>query len=370
MTTVLFTNGAIRLPSTLAMYMYSPFPVIVETTAWESAKLIVYCAATGRSHKETRKIYNGIAEFDLSRIAQLLVPDVTEVFEMNLSQAGEASPYVTLECSVESLEGDTFMDIEIFGVYGAMDALEPRFEKQRRRIWMNYPQTLQTWKDYDDAIKISGDYVDGSFYPDLLIPDAANMVELSLPLLFTAPALQSLKTALLSGQTADIQVSCRFGGTDSLSAKDVYDLTLVPDLTPRGEGTYLRWLHRDGTFGYWCFRNGAQRANAALHSTFYRHIEGNPAEPLNGVYHNGLVQSFSEARQVSLGTKCDSTDEYDYLCGLATSPVVERLIEGTDRWQRVSVVPGSYTRNIRRNTPSLQDFEITIELPERNTVTP
>lgn len=108
-----------------------------------------------------------------------------------------------------------------------------------------------------------------------------------------------------------------------------------------------------------------------------------------------------------------SLDEFEDLCDLATSPVVERLVvidpedTGTDvvldgnlagydstnvlvqtgtpdeveggdadtatheivnTWQRVNVAAGTFERNIRRRTPSRQDLEIIIELPERNTI--
>ena len=37
-------------------------------------------------------------------------------------------------------------------------------------------------------------------------------------------------------------------------------------------------------------------------------------------------------------------------------------------WQRVNVAGGTFARNVRRETPSRQDLEFIIELPERNTI--
>jgi hypothetical protein len=37
-------------------------------------------------------------------------------------------------------------------------------------------------------------------------------------------------------------------------------------------------------------------------------------------------------------------------------------------WELVYVAAGSLARNSRRNTPSRQDLEFVIELPERNTI--
>ena len=131
---------------------------------------------------------------------------------------------------------------------------------------------------------------------------------------------------------------------------------------------------------------------------------------------NSQKADYSEVREVVLGAVGLSREEYEDLCDLATSPLVERLIppqeevigvnavidgggaapqdtaydggeasadndtiidaeaqveaEATVKllWQRVNVAAGTFARNIRRNTPSRQDLEFVIELPERNTI--
>lgn len=371
MTTITINNGTLQMPNTYAVYMYSPFPLIVTSTSLASVNLWVSCAATGLLHQETRALHEGRAEFDLSYIARLLAPDVDGVFSRPINQDGEAAPYVELEFELEAPDGQVLTTVSLVGLYGAMDALEERFGAQRRRIWVNYPQTLQIWRDIYDEIRINGDYLEGDYYPELIdIPSALPMVEMDVPLHLNETESQTLRDALKAGNTAEVTLSCRFGGRDTLQSQDLQYLTLVPDLTPRGAGTYLRWLHRDGTFGYWCFCNGTVGISAGKYSGFQRRIEGNPSEPVNGAYRNAAKQDFTEGRQLSLGTRCETAEEYEYLCGLATSPVVERLVEVNrdDRWQRVNVLPGSYSRSLRYNTPNGQLFEITVELPERNTI--
>lgn len=372
MTTISFTSsgGSVQIPNALVIYMYSPFPVIVRSAALTSVTLTLYNQATYRGHSETRELHDGKAEFDIARTAQILAQDVDDVFRMNLSQDGEAAPYTTMEFELEAPDGAVLLTRTLFCVYGAQDQAEGRFMPQTRRFFVNYPQTLQVWKDSHDEILLSGDYITNDFYPALSLSSAAAMVEMDLMLHLGESNGTTLRKALLSGKTADITASCRFGGFDTLTAQDYYELRLVPDLAPRGTGTFLRWLHRDGTFGYWHFENGVLTTGSGVRSSFRRHIDGNPAEPVSGAYRNGAKADFSESRQIALGTKCETSEEFDYLCGLVTSPVVERLIEvnGADRWQRVNVVPGSYARNMRFDTPSIQLFELAIELPQRNTV--
>lgn len=373
MTTISFTSsgGSVQIPNALAIYMYSPFPVIVQSLVQASVTLTLYNAATGMSHSETRKLRLGKCEFDIARTAQILAPDVEYVFRMNLSQDDEAAPYTTVKLELSAQDGTVLLTHTLFCMYGAQDQAEGRFMPQTRRFFVNYPQTLQIWKDSSDEMMVTGDYIDGDFYPALsLSPIALDMVEMDLMLHLGEQGGQGLRKALMSGKTADIDASCRFGGFDTLTAQDYYRLRLVPDLAPRGTGTFLRWLHRDGTFGYWHFENGAMNTDAALRSAFNRKIKGNPAEAVDGAYRNSVKADFSEVRRVTVGTRCETSEEFDYLCGLVTSPVVERLIEvnGADRWQRVNVVPGSYARNMRFDTPSIQPFELAIELPQRNTV--
>lgn len=373
MTTISFTSsgGSVQIPNALAIYMYSPFPVIVTSLVQKSVTLTLYNAATGMSHSETRQLRLGKCEFDIARTAQILAPDVDDVFRMNLSQDDEAAPYTKVKLELSAQDGTILLTLTLFCVYGAQDQAEGRFMPQTRRFFVNYPQTLQVWKDSHDEILLSGDYITNDFSPTLsLLSSADAMVEMDLMLHLRGSGGTSLQKALLSGKTADIEASCRFGGFDTLTSQDYYELRLVPDLAPRGTGTFLRWLHRDGTFGYWHFENGAMTTGSGVRSAFRRHIDGNPAEPVSGAYRNGAKADFSESRQMALGTKCETSEEFDYLCGLVTSPVVERLIEvnGADRWQRVNVVPGSYARNMRFDTPSIQPFELAIELPQRNTV--
>lgn len=373
MTTLSFTStitGSAQMPNAIAIYMYSPFPVIVRSAELDTVTLTLTNIATGKQYSETRQLYDGKAEFDIARVAQLLAPDVDEVFRMNLSQDGESAPYSTMGLTFDTQSGENLLTLSLFALYGAQDQTEERFGKQSRRIFVNYPQTIQIWKDRLNEMIISGDYIDGDFYPALALPPTAEMVEMDLMLHLGELPGQALRAALVSGKPADVSVTCRFGGADIVSSRDYYDLKLLPDLTPRGTGAFLRWLHRDGTFGYWHFACGASTTGAASRTTFMRRIDGNPAEPVDGAYRNSVKADFIESRQISLGTRCNSLEEHDYLCGLVTSPVVERLIEvnGADRWQRVNVVPGSYTRSMRFDAPSIQPFELAIELPPRNTV--
>ena len=360
--------GTVQLPNLRAFYMFSPFPIIVKSTELSNVVLQVTCTTTGRSHSETRYLHDGAVEFDASRIALLLSQDVDEVFTMHPSQDDEACPYSALTLTLTS-GTTTLWSSLFFGVYGAMDQLEERGRNERRRLWMNYPQTIQIWRDLSGEFWIESDQ-DGDRVLNLPTLPGVPVVEMIATRHLSE--LPKMTAALSDGLVQTMTVSTLFGGRDALTDERTwYDLTLVPDLSPRDSGTFLRWLHRDGSIGYWLFKNGALQTTAAQRSTFTRNLSGNPAEPVKDQYRNSIKADFVEARQMSLGAQCADLAEYEYLCGLATSPVVERLVtvDGQDRWQRVNIVAASYSRNMKFNTPRTQSFDVTIELPARNTVT-
>lgn len=369
MTSINIGEDTISLPNTYAVYMYSPFPIIITSDVHTSVTMIVECAQTGLSHSETRRLYDSRAEFDLSRIAQILAPDVTGVFQMTEnSQEGDASPYVDLKITIES-SSETLYSLDLYALYGSLDQTESRNMNQRRRLWVNYPQTVQVWREVDTESFLL--VLDGDWYPPVNVLDGVDMIEMDLwreePRAMPAKFVESVK----AGNKTVVSPIVTFAGTDLVAGSHYYDLTLVPDLTPRGEGTYLRWLHRDGTFAYWHFRNGSDKTDAVPHISFRRHISGNPAEAESGQYRNQDLADFTESRQMTIGTAADNAEEYEYLCGLITSPVVDRLVtvDGEDRWQRVNVAAGSYSRNTQYNTPNRQVFEVVITLPSRNTIT-
>ena len=78
------------------------------------------------------------------------------------------------------------------------------------------------------------------------------------------------------------------------------------------------------------------------------------------------------AETLTIGCRDVTESEWRELLDLASSPLVEMLVGGTQTaplWVRVNVVPGSYSRQHNRSgLGTMVDFEMQIELPQRNTV--
>lgn len=364
----------LQYPNSVA-FMYSRQPVIVEATEGAenvaSVQLTVTALSGGQpSHVESRVLHEGRAEFDISRIMQLLATDVDEVLRrMDLRQGASLANTFRIAVGVTLTNGAslnmTGQPEDIVGMYGALDQCETYGEPVQRRLWVNLPQTFNLWRSSDGKVRFMVGQTP-------VTPTAAAGVpcnECSFVDALKSEGFADILAALESGVRLDVGLSWRSLITAGAETpEDLRTVTLVPDCRSAEDGTYLRWINRRGELSYWLFTNSTVKVTSAVSETFSRHYEGDPAAPVRKGYINPQKANYREAREMTLGATGLSSDEFGDLCDLATSPVVERLV-GADQWQRVNVAAGTYERRIRRNTPTLQDMEIIIELPERNTVT-
>ena len=409
----------IDFPNSVA-FMYSPQLVRVTGNAPTSAKVTVRLthAGSGRQHTETRAFYDGAVCFDISRIMQLLAPDVDNLFQRldyeNGESLTEAFSLLVL-CVMETGQTAPLLNVhDITGMYGALDQGEIYGEHSQRRLWVNFPQTFNLWENAfeEPAFVLDDAYV----YPRVSGYSPCYECDL-IDAMLSNGDLEEFRRMLPEHPQRNIGLTWN---TRIERGKEIPEefriVTLVPDFSKPGEGTYLRWLNRRGEVSYFLFKNSQIRVTSSISNTFSRYYDNDPSEPLAGAYNNAHKAEYREAREMVIGATGLSYDEFMDLCDLATSPVVERLmpevpeedtevdvvydggkastttkivvdgesentleIEGGDAapdrlkasqylWQRVNVAAGTFARNIKRNTPNRQDLEIIIELPERNTI--
>lgn len=408
----------IEYPNSVA-FMYSRQPVIVTFTSGASGVTSVAikttCTTTNRTHTETRAPYSSKLEFDISRIMQLLATDVDEITKRLESAGASLAEPFTLEISYTDANGThDLLAAEITGMYGALDQGEIYGEHTQRRLWVNLPQTFNLWRNAAGVVQ----FVTDEAYLEPIPSTKKACHECSLMNVLSALGEYDMIRALRNGQPLrNLGLSWRSRIEEGAEeAQELRTITLIPDNSRRGDGTYLRWMNRRGEMSYFLFINSKLRVSTSLQDTFVRYYAGDPATPQSGIFVNPQKASYREGREMVLGAVGLSRDEFEDLCDLATSPVVERLmpdvaaedldldtvydggdastksdiviesaagldteIDGGDastgkaagvinRWQRVNVVAGTFERGIKRSTPSRQDLELIIELPERNTI--
>lgn len=387
------------------VFTFSPAPVIVSMPdAPDGYEITLRCAVSeyAGSYEEKRVIRAGKAYFEISKILQHLGPDVADVF--NADRAPRAAYFTFALRLSDSVTGDVLWSFPVFNaIMGALDQGETYAYGTTpeapitRRLWINYPQTVTV----ADNEVMSSSFIAFDFNGDLFkfvnqwdisgagtpVVGEIDLLERLLKASINADQMLDTETQqaaftaygnLNSGKPVTIGLSTRFRVTpeghdsgDRATSFTMQHVKFIPDKAPRGEGTYLRWLQRDGSFGYWHFQNGDLSVSAEEDNAFQRTILGNPAELQKGRYANLAHADFTETRTLALGTHANDASEYDYLLGLASSPVVERLLEqsnGGYAWQRVNVAPGSYARSRKWLTPRRTPFDISIILPQRNTI--
>lgn len=366
--------GVVEYPNAVA-FMYSRQPVIVQCGSGSlQASVTVTCDTNGgASYTETRRLYQGRAEFDISRIMQILAPGPDRLLE-RMNGTTDAPMCEVFSLAVE-VEGVTVLDLQkdIQAMYGALDAGEAYGGAVTRKLYRHYPQTLPVWRN------IYGQYYFRIGLQTFTPTSSAGPELCRAVTLADVPWQEATGGLILSDGVPELaRTSLRYRLQDGKEDLATYRIVkLLPDSTPRGRGVYLRWLSRSGEVLYWLFDRQDLETVATVAETFRRHYEGDPATPADGSFRNEEKCSYTEARRLTISAKDLSAEQFDDLCSLLTSPVVDMYYEPEehtgyaqtgDVWMRVNVEPGTQSRRNSRGTPKLHTFEASLVLPRRNTV--
>lgn len=375
--------GTLSYISQLA-FMYSRVPLLLSFLR-PIGKLTVTVESqdTGESFQETRSAYNNKASFDLSKIMQYLAPDPSSLLH---EERNGLAAYAMFNVSL-SIGSTEVWSMPFVGIYGALNANEAyRFNAGgannpvNRRLWVNFPQTVQIQRDNDDAfyyqtesgVKLYPDGlgIDERAYENDLMHTIALMADNVADRLLCQLRAGNAQTVGLSNALA---ISAQ---AEVVEGNEPFWLLLQPDLTPRHASgvTYLRWLQRDGSIGYWLFRSGELQTTAEEAASFQRYNENpNVSSYWDDFLHfdgNQLHADYAETRTLNLSAEIRNRDEFEYLCGLLTSPVVDRLVDSEthEGWERVNIMPSSQGLSLRRDTPFSRTLELAIQLPRRDTI--
>ena len=357
--------GFVAFPNKIA-FMYSRQPVIVQcgdSDTYPVAVTVTCDTNGGASYTERRRLHKGRAEFDISRIMQLLAqgPDTL----LQRLDAGDASLAEIFSLTVKIADTVAFtLERGIQALYGALDAGESYGKGTRSvRLYANYPQTVNLWRNLPNASFAV--VVNNKQYATETDATAPDCCEIGIRALLGDDAWADIQNARQTTVLATWHSRIE-NGQAVLNPVRVF--TIVPDNTPAGCGTYLRWLNRRGEVSYWRFDNAQLETAGAVAESFGRYYEGDPSTPSNGGFKNEDKRNFEETRRQTLTSTGVTDAEFETLCDLQVSPVVEMLGEDGTLWHRVNVDAGTQSRRNRRDMPRLHDFEISITLPKRNTV--
>lgn len=373
--------GTLSYISQLA-FMFSRVPLLLAfNRAIGKITVTVESQDTGESFQETRSAYNNKASFDLSKIMQYLAPDPSSLLH---EERNGLAAYAMFNVSL-SIGSTEVWSMPFVGIYGALNANEAyRFNGANnpvnRRLWVNFPQTVQIQRDNDDAFYYQTES-GVKLYPDGLdIDERAYENDLMHTIaLMSDNVADRLLRQLRAGNAQTVGLSNALAisaQAEVVGGNAPFWLRLHPDLTRRDATgvTYLRWLQRDGSIGYWLFRSGELQTTSEEAASFQRYnANPNVSSYWDDFLHfdgNQLHADYAETRTLNLSAEIRNRDEFEYLCGLLTSPVVDRLVDSEthEGWERVNIMPSSQGLSLRRDTPFSRTLELAIQLPRRDTI--
>ena len=364
------------------VFMYNRQPLILqglELPDGEAIAVTVENTETGETHTETRRVRSGRVDFDLSGAMRHLSPDVANVFRLH--EENFPGAYVPFAARVD-YNGTQVAALSFTGLYGALPP-DGSYGTDTRNVtlYKYYPTIVRLWRREGDEFAVLDADNPGYFaiLPIEVEPDQPFVdIDLYSMLGWVAQegdlVAEAFVQALEEGRTVNALLPSPhiYGGGGNMDFGE-QPVRLHLETGPEaGPAVFLRWLRRDGTTGQHLFSPGMLQTDAAQRSAAARYIAGNPLarddyEGMN--ISNPVIQDFIETRKLSLGTLCRTTEEFDYLRELTVSPVVDIYDPDQDSWTRVNVLPGSYTRSQKFNTPHAQTFEVTIEYPTHDTIT-
>lgn len=374
----------IQVPNLLS-FMYSPQVVSLKgLDQGDKVTVVVTNTFSEESMQETKVFYKESLKFEMAKMIQILseldpVKALQRIDYSNTATKGLLQKY-GLQVRIEGYESD--LGVDVFLLPGALDGAEAYgIGKKTQRLFVNFPQSLNCWTDSQLPLSFNSfnlsfnSSYNGIENTDIQAADDicknSKCSEVNV-LKFLEDHRPAAANSLKAGRTITgyygISANRIQYGEDTPAQDPREELTLKPDL--RTQGVYLRWLGRNGETEYWLFTPGKKNTSVAVRNAFSRFM-GDTSIPEGGVLPNEEYQDYTETRTITMGSNDVTMEEYERLCGLATSPVVEMLVDNIPDnyiWQRVNVAAGSYQRNIKRSTPGLQTFELTITLPKRNTI--
>lgn len=356
----IYENGyTVEYPEKLA---YAGMPMLVRVANADNYVGVgVTINVGGKYYTERRTIYNGGATFDLARYAQMAFVGKALGYNFDaklvvseLSQLMEV--VVVLTDNAGATTTATSWNTEV--LWGYLGIQQTNGGGTRLRKWFaNYPQTFDFYATTSSSFYLEMDNGDVVAYPKPTFSRETQQVAIEVSPKYAAP-----KGDVGKGKITGYATPYLDGGV-----LKVYNTVINLEVDRSTSGVYLRWLDHLGQWCYYLFRVTGRNYTSKETQSWQDGILRDNLTTENNVYlQSGLtMHQYSQQESISLGAKLVDAEMFSFLLSLTHSPIVEVLVNAEEyqannaiapRWERVSVVGGSYARS---GAP-LQDFLVSI----------
>lgn len=316
-------NGIVVEYPDAVSFCFNNMPVLVKGYGGTYVNVAITNNNTLKTVAEKRKLFGGECFFDLSYYVRSLF--LTDTFgdtdERNAMTMVEYSVSVML-FNGDTQEGSVIFDTHV--VWGALGVGEVFDKYSRLKYYRNLPFTFSIYYPYENAALMEV-HADG---------------EMSLAF-YSSRGIKNFNPSEFNYPD-----KVEFVGEDKTTTYIADDCT---------DGVYLRWLDRQGFMRYWLFKGGTSSYEVKDSLDVRR-------SDMHG-YTERRISKAENAIFKACAPLVDG-DTFDMLREVATSPMVDMYIgndeEDVPQWLAVNVK----SETIEKTRETLQDFEITILLPE------
>lgn len=314
-------------------------------------RMTLWCDAyQGKAYIDAREVVKSL--FDMEMLADI------DYSEAKVSSAGiDVQFYFDAVWEGGSMSSQTAYSF--FCIWGALKiGGQEVYNAPRTLTWYkNFPFTFGVYANGGGSVLISKDGVADRF---VNLPERGVW---NIPMLSMDNAKDFYIVHDCSGQFVEMTFDFTFDLTFRYSGGGVMTEKIEINVDESDEGVYLRWIDRFGFFNYYLFKKGNESRKTTAGEYMQNNLE---AYDMSYGYQGsfGRRQKFERKDSLAICAPLVDSGMWDVLFDMATSPIIDMFAGydegGKPRWMSVTVNSGTFTKT----GASLQDFEVTINMPD------
>lgn len=362
---VVLYDVTMKYPDAVA-FAFNPFLFIFEEDNLASASVTIRNEEVQDAEVTvTRDAYHGKVYIDAREVVQSLF-DIESLAEIDYEQASRSAVGRRLSFShaIKLTNGEEYQfeplnhEYDIFCIWGALKiGGQEVYNAHRTLTWYkNFPFTFGMYSNGGGSILISKDGVADRFI------NLGEQGVWNIPMLATDNARNFFLVMDCTGQFVEMTFDRTFDMTFRYSGGGVKTEKIRINVDDSEEGVYLRWVDRFGFFNYHLFKRGNEKRKTTAGEYMQNNLAAyDMSYGYQGTF--GRRQKFERKDELAICAPLVDSDMWDILFDITTSPIVDVFAGyegGVPRWMSVTINGGTFTKT----GASLQDFELSINLPE------
>lgn len=309
---------------------------------------------------------DGKAYFDIARYLQVILGDVEADGVYDYSQQCALITQKNIRITLTYF-GTDFFTTMFFAVHGNNKVTDRWWSKPRKlRWWVNYPFAFDTMASITSVTDAAGNVTTWtpSGLPGVL-PMYQRIRATASTMSNGSFKTHNTKNGIMFG-IATASSTGHVAGT-KLFLTDDNDVEVLADNCPADpNAAYLRWLDRHCELRHWLFSR--HHETDTVKATEDRRAGFDPDCIVDGVLQDGRLWDGTKTKELTVNTGYLQGWEYDLVESIINAPFVdmldmdEYLADGTIIWHRLTVKPGSYTRQLRNAHSTDHNHKLAVTL--------